>query len=217
MQEHQQPSCWHEPVYTYWRCTKSNEYIIFLGNPILKIRKSQYDLTFTKMFDTCNKKASSYWCRGGWVSCGGYHERKPKDHHTVSSGWSRISLCSNTGLFSTQYEQIPIIFGLQPFWLTLFLLVSDILSGLWYHCEEMNPLKQGKQLVVWPGFNLKMPSCQYRKSYWGYKTIISTGGELRNGMNGFLTSYATDSVQFSQQILDKEHAGTMNVFIRWQI
>ena len=29
-----------------------------------------------------------------------------------------------------------------------------------------------------------------------------TGGELRNGMNGFLTSYATDSVRFSQQILD---------------
>ena len=29
-----------------------------------------------------------------------------------------------------------------------------------------------------------------------------TGGELRNGVNGFLTSYATDSVRFSQQILD---------------
>ena len=44
-----------------------------------------------------------------------------------------------------------------------------------------------------------------------------TGGELRNGVNGFLTSYATDSVRFSQQILDKEHAGTTKVFIRWQI
>ena len=44
-----------------------------------------------------------------------------------------------------------------------------------------------------------------------------TGGELRNGVNGFLTSYATDSVRFLQQILDKEHAGTTNVFIRWQI
>ena len=29
-----------------------------------------------------------------------------------------------------------------------------------------------------------------------------TGGELRNGVNGFLTRYATDSVRFSQQILD---------------
>ena len=46
---------------------------------------------------------------------------------------------------------------------------------------------------------------------------IITGGDLRNGVNGFLTSYATDSVRFSQQILDKEHAGTTNVFIRWQI
>ena len=31
---------------------------------------------------------------------------------------------------------------------------------------------------------------------------ILTGGELRNSVNGFLTSYATDSVRFSQQILD---------------
>ena len=44
-----------------------------------------------------------------------------------------------------------------------------------------------------------------------------TGGELSNGVNGFLTSYATDSVRFSQQILDKEYVGSTNVFIRWQI
>ena len=31
---------------------------------------------------------------------------------------------------------------------------------------------------------------------------IYTGEELRNGVNGFLTSYATDSVRFLQQILD---------------
>ena len=47
--------------------------------------------------------------------------------------------------------------------------------------------------------------------------ILITGGELRNGVNGFLKSYATDSVQFSQQILDKKHAGPTNEFIRWQI
>ena len=35
-----------------------------------------------------------------------------------------------------------------------------------------------------------------------YQIYILTGGELRNGLNGFLTSYATDSVRFSQQILD---------------
>ena len=45
----------------------------------------------------------------------------------------------------------------------------------------------------------------------------STGGELSNGVNGFLTSYATDSVRVLQQILDKEHAGRTNELIRWQI
>ena len=50
-----------------------------------------------------------------------------------------------------------------------------------------------------------------------YRVTCITGGELRNGVNGFLMSYATDSVRFSQQILDKEHAGATNVFIRWQI
>ena len=44
--------------------------------------------------------------------------------------------------------------------------------------------------------------------------VIITGGDLRNGVNGFLTSYAADSVRFSQQILDKELAGTTNVFMR---
>ena len=52
-----------------------------------------------------------------------------------------------------------------------------------------------------------------------YKTSTDriTGGDLRNGVNGFVTSYATDSARFSQQILDKEHAGATNVFIIWQI
>ena len=52
---------------------------------------------------------------------------------------------------------------------------------------------------------------------FSFHSMIITGGELRNGVNGFLTSYATDSVRFSQQILDKEQAGATNVFIRWQI
>ena len=43
----------------------------------------------------------------------------------------------------------------------------------------------------------------------------STGGEVHNGVNGFLTSYATDFVRLSQQILlDKEHAGTTTELIR---
>ena len=45
---------------------------------------------------------------------------KWKEHHGVSSGWSSTWFHLNTGLSSTQYEQIPIIFGVWPFWLTPF-------------------------------------------------------------------------------------------------
>ena len=58
----------------------------------------------------------------GWVGLWGFlwwaPSAKWKDHHGVSSGWSSVSHDSNTGLFSAQYEQIPIIFGVWPFWLT---------------------------------------------------------------------------------------------------
>ena len=40
------------------------------------------------------------------------------------SGWSSTWFHSNTGLSSTQYEQIPIIFGVWPFWLTPFFFRS---------------------------------------------------------------------------------------------
>ena len=43
-----------------------------------------------------------------------------KDHNGVSSGWSSIWLGSNTGPSSTQYEQVPNLFGIWPFWLTKF-------------------------------------------------------------------------------------------------
>ena len=49
---------------------------------------------------------------------------KGKDHHGVSSGWSSVWHRSNTGLSSTQYEQIPIILGVWPFWLTTFFFRS---------------------------------------------------------------------------------------------
>ena len=42
----------------------------------------------------------------------------------VSSGWSSVWHRSNTGLSSTQYEQIPIILGVWPFWLTPFFFRS---------------------------------------------------------------------------------------------
>ena len=61
---------------------------------------------------------------GGWGGLWGFLWWAPsanrKDHHGVSSGWSSVWHRSNTGLSSTQYEQIPIILGVWPFWLTLF-------------------------------------------------------------------------------------------------
>ena len=64
----------------------------------------------------------------GWVGLWGFlwwaPSAKGKDHHGVSSGWSSIWHPSNTGLSSTQYEQIPIILGIWPFWLTPFFFRS---------------------------------------------------------------------------------------------
>ena len=64
----------------------------------------------------------------GWVGLWGFlwwaPSAKGKDHHWVSSGWSSIWHRSNTGLSSTQYEQIPIILGVWPFWLTPFFFRS---------------------------------------------------------------------------------------------
>ena len=64
----------------------------------------------------------------GWVGLWGFlwwaPSAKRKDHHGVSSGWSSVWHHSNTGLSSTQYEQIPIILGVWPFWLTPFFFRS---------------------------------------------------------------------------------------------
>ena len=58
----------------------------------------------------------------GWVGLWGFlwwaPSAKRKDHHRVSSGWSSVWHCSNTGLSSLQYEQISIILGVWPFCLT---------------------------------------------------------------------------------------------------
>ena len=64
----------------------------------------------------------------GWVGLWGFlwwaPSAKGKDHHGVSSGWSSVWHRSNTGLSSTQYEQIPIMLGVWPFWLTPFFFRS---------------------------------------------------------------------------------------------
>ena len=68
----------------------------------------------------------------GWVGLWGFlwwaPSAKRKDHHGVSSGWSSVWHRSNTGLSSTgtQYEQIPIILGVWPFWLTPFFFFWSI-------------------------------------------------------------------------------------------
>ena len=72
----------------------------------------------------------------GWVGLWGFlwwaPSAKREDHHGVSSGWSSVWHRSSTGLSSTQYEQIPIILGVWPFWLTpFFFSVNNILAGLW--------------------------------------------------------------------------------------
>ena len=75
----------------------------------------------------------------GWVGLWGFlwwaPSAKRKDHHGVSSGWSSVWHSSNTGLCSTQYEQIPIILGVWPFWLTpFFFSVNNIFTGLCLNC-----------------------------------------------------------------------------------
>ena len=77
----------------------------------------------------------------GWVGLWGFlwwaPSAKGKDHHGVSFGWSSVWHRSNTGLSSTQYEQIPIILGVWPFWLTPFFFRSITFwraYGLYFLC-----------------------------------------------------------------------------------
>ena len=71
----------------------------------------------------------------GWVGLWGFlwwaPSAKRKDHHGVNSGWSSVWHRSNTGLSSTQYEQIPIIIVVWPFWLTPFFFRSIIFWWAW--------------------------------------------------------------------------------------
>ena len=73
----------------------------------------------SSVWNTSSIGAYNLWGLLWWASLA-----KRKDHHGVSSGWSSTWFHSNTGLPSTQYEEIPIIFGVWPFWLTPFLADS---------------------------------------------------------------------------------------------
>ena len=91
----------------------------------------------TKQNNTKNNNLSLSFMR--WVGLWGFlwwaPSAKRKDHHGVSSGWSSVLHRSNTGLSSTQYEQIPIITrGLAILADSLLFSVNNILAGLWLNC-----------------------------------------------------------------------------------
>ena len=88
------------------------------------------DYSFIQIFTNLFAFHKQIWhpCLRGWVGLWGFlwwaPSAKRKDHHGVSSGWSSVWHRSNTGPSSTQYEQIPIILGVWPFWLTPFFFRS---------------------------------------------------------------------------------------------
>ena len=104
------------------------------GNDLLPVGTKPLDEPVSIYHPKCPHSSESW----GWVGLWGFlwwaPSAKGKDHHGVSSGWSSVWHRSNTGLSSTQYEQIPIILGIWPFWLTPFFFRSIILAGLWLNC-----------------------------------------------------------------------------------
>ena len=91
-----------------------------------------------KMHMHCNQLNHLRSVRG-WVGLWGFlwwaPSAKRKDHHRVSSRWSSTWFHANTGLSSTQHEQIPIIFwGLAILADSLLFSVNNILEGLWLNC-----------------------------------------------------------------------------------
>ena len=106
--------------------------------PVCKIRP-----IFPETYGNLPRLVKNLWkfvlsCKNylGWVGLSGFlwwaPSAKRKDHHGVSFAWSSVWHRSNTGLSSTQYEQIPIILGVWPFW--LLFSVNNILVGLWLNC-----------------------------------------------------------------------------------
>ena len=64
----------------------------------------------------------------GWVGLWAFMWWAPsvkrKDHHGISFGWNSTWFHPNTDLSCTQYEQIPIMFGVCLLWLTPFFFRS---------------------------------------------------------------------------------------------
>ena len=117
---------------------------------------------------------------GGWVRLWGFlwwaPSAKRKDHHGVSSGWSSVWHCSNTGLSSTKYGQILIILGVWPFWLTSVCHpFSSLNSSLGFaggnHCQKITiPIFR---LVLQ---NFAIPGCfPYIRFYHYLFSLLSSG------------------------------------------
>ena len=108
---------------------------ILIGIQIFSIKEMQLKMSSAKWRPFClsineliQDKQMLVFHGRGWVGLWGFlwwaPSAKRKDHHGVSSGWSSVWHRSNTGLSSTQYEQIPIILGVWPFCLTPFFFRS---------------------------------------------------------------------------------------------
>ena len=95
-----------------------------VGSSYLVTCEVQVSAADSQTVPTAANGVSMPLCCRGWVGLWGFlwwaPSAKRKDHHRVSSGWSSVWHRSNTGISSTQYEQIPIILGVWPFWLTPF-------------------------------------------------------------------------------------------------
>ena len=118
----QSASCWHSTILSL---SKHDSF-----TPMERTYLNTPHHSFMCLLVCCH-----FYCDGwGWVGLWGFlwwaPSAKRKDHHGVSSGWSSVWHRSNTGLSSTQYEQIPIIFGVWPFCLTPFFFRSITFGGL---------------------------------------------------------------------------------------
>ena len=80
-----------------------------------------HNIDFLKLVSLDNGYGCGWGCE---VSCGGQHRLRGKTTPQGQLWWRSIWHRSNTGLSSTQYEQIPIILGVWTFWLTPFFFRS---------------------------------------------------------------------------------------------
>ena len=130
---------------TVWRIFQfSNKYILETANFLVsrstrerldnnlfchqRLQSCHHDDFRFSVFSAINSILKPLCFLLGWVGLWGFlwwaPSAKRKDHHGVSSGWSSVWHCSNTGLSSSQYEQISIILGVWPFCLTPFFFRS---------------------------------------------------------------------------------------------